>query len=221
MSVREQIISKLWDGQDPFVGLVQTGEPDMQGWNSRHPFLTEGVEANPKIILEVGVWKGSSVIHMAQQLKQRQADAVVIAVDTWLGSWEHWFNPEWKSSLKMSNGHPNLYWTFVNNVIAAGVQDYVVPLQLDSHNASEVIHRMSIRPDVIHIDGSHEYRAVLNDLQDWWPILRPSGLLIGDDYDPTGKQWSSVRAAIDDFRADVSLAAFEAHPNKCLMKKGA
>jgi predicted O-methyltransferase YrrM len=218
-SVREQIVSKLWNGEDPMAGIVLTAAPDLQGWNSQHPMLCQAVETNPRIVIEVGVWKGASVIHMAKQLKQQQADAVVIAIDTWLGSWEHWIKPKWRPSLHISNGYPKLYWTFMNNVIANGVKDYVIPLPLDSHNAFEVIQRVGITPDVIHLDGGHDYRAVINDLNDWWSILQPSGLLIADDYDPSGTSWPSVRAAVDDFRSTVSLAFFDAHAKKCLMKK--
>jgi predicted O-methyltransferase YrrM len=37
-------------------------------------------------IVEIGVWKGSSVITLASKMKELNLDGVVIAVDTWLGA---------------------------------------------------------------------------------------------------------------------------------------
>lgn len=36
--------------------------------------------------------------------------------------------------------------------------------------------------DVIYIDASHEYKNVRQDLEAWWPLLRPGGVMFGDDY---------------------------------------
>jgi cephalosporin hydroxylase len=48
----------------------------------------------PSIVVEIGVWKGSSVITLASKMKELNLDGVVIAVDTWLGAWDHWTNEE-------------------------------------------------------------------------------------------------------------------------------
>lgn len=36
--------------------------------------------------------------------------------------------------------------------------------------------------DWLYIDAMHDYENVLNDLEAWWPKLRPGGLFSGDDY---------------------------------------
>lgn len=36
--------------------------------------------------------------------------------------------------------------------------------------------------DFVYIDGNHSYSAVTQDLNTWWEIVRPGGLISGDDY---------------------------------------
>ena len=37
--------------------------------------------------------------------------------------------------------------------------------------------------DYIMIDGAHEYEAVKKDIENWWPKLKPEGVMLGDDFD--------------------------------------
>ena len=36
--------------------------------------------------------------------------------------------------------------------------------------------------DVVHLDAAHEYENVLADIRKYWKLLRPGGILLGDDY---------------------------------------
>lgn len=104
-------MQKLWRGEDPYaVSGAGDVAPDLQGWGSQHRYLTEAIETlHPSIVVEVGVWKGASVIHMASRLKELAIDGVVIAIDTWLGAWDHWVRDE----LFHESGHCNprvAYW---------------------------------------------------------------------------------------------------------------
>ncbi len=218
-AVRSTIIQKLHRGQDPFVGFP--GERyalDIQGWGSEHPYLVEAMDAvQPRVVVEIGVWKGGSTLTMARRLKELRLDAVVIAVDTWLGSWDHWENDEWFGHLRLEKGYPTLARAFMANVVKSGLQDYVVPLPLDSLNAAHVIRSFDIIPDVVHIDGGHDYEAVSADLRVWWDLLKPGGLLIGDDY--SDYSWPDVKRAFDDFFGARDLMPFEFEDNKCRIRK--
>ena len=205
--------------------MVEDRPADPQGWNSGHVYLTRAIaEVRPRLILEVGVWKGGSVMTMARELKSLQIDGVVIAVDTWRGSWEHWLAPQgaWGldlvDDLGLDRGHARLYEKFIANVRAAGLQDYVVPLPLDSNNAAHVLERLALRIGVLHIDGGHDYDAVTKDLRLWWPMVETGGIMICDDYFTDGN-WPEVRKAVDEFVAATPVAAFESGDGKALLKK--
>ena len=87
----KDVRARLWRGQNPFAGLPpKLYQRDEQGWQSQHPYLSIGVEQmRPRVVVEVGVWKGGSTIFMAKKMRELGLDAVVIAVDTWLGSAFH------------------------------------------------------------------------------------------------------------------------------------
>jgi Methyltransferase domain len=77
--------------------------------------------------------------------------------------------------------------------------------RLASHEAAALIEDGSL--DFVYLDGRHDYRSVLADLDDWWPKLRPGGIIAGHDYVdgsfPNGE--FEVRRAVDEFFADRRL----------------
>jgi len=218
--MRSEIIKKLWRGNDPFNDFpTDRYALDTQGWGSEHHYLVEAMDMiRPHIVVEIGVWKGGSSLTMARRMQDLGLDSVVISIDTWLGSWEHWQNDEWFNLLVIKHGRPALMDIFMNNAIQLGLKDYIIPLPLDSLNAVRVLRHFNIYPDVVHIDGGHDYDAVHADLRLWWDMINPGGLLIGDNYDPAGG-WPDVKRAFDDFFGALGLAPFEFGDNKCRIRK--
>ncbi|WP_112321219.1 class I SAM-dependent methyltransferase [Oceanibium sediminis] len=62
--------------------------------------------------------------------------------------------------------------------------------------------------DFVYLDAAHKYEDVLADLTCIWPKLKPTGVLIGDDYfeDP-GAKHAGTKRAVDHFakRHDIAL----------------
>jgi hypothetical protein len=46
----------------------------------------------------------------------------------------------------------------------------------------------------IYIDADHSYGSVRADLEAWWPVLRPGGIMAGHDWN-----WSGVERAVMEF----------------------
>ena len=225
MSARQQILDQLFFGRDPLKDFPKARFPtDLQGWHSDHSYLARAMqEASPKVVVEVGVWKGASVVTMAKELQRLNRDAVVIAIDTWLGSSEHYLWEKFIPDLDFEFGYPRLYHKFAANICNESLQDYVVPLPLDSINGFQLLKAKGIRPDVLHIDAGHDYLSVMADLKAWWPQLNAGGVLIGDDYFKKpligqGK-WPEVRQAFDEFFASTPHTKFESGDGKCYVGK--
>lgn len=224
MSIRAEILDKLFFGRDPLADFpADRFSADLQGWHSQHPYLTRAIcQLRPRIIVEIGVWKGGSVVTMARELARLKLDAVVIAIDTWLGSAEHYLWEKFVPDLDFQFGYPRLYHKFAANICKEGLQNYVVPLPLDSMNGFELLKQRDIGPDILHIDAGHDYASVTADLKSWWPLLEPGGVLIGDDYFKSwigeGK-WPQVRRAFDEFFAANAHAKFENSEGKCYVVK--
>lgn len=222
MTVRDELIESLWFGRDPFVDFPASEHPvDHQGWNSDHPYLGQAIrEARPRIVVEVGVWKGGSVLTMAAEAKAQNVDCAIVAVDTWLGSADHW-HEEGHAAMRMEHGRSQLFHTFMANVLDRALQDYVVPLPIDSLNALQLLRSRGLRPDVVHIDAGHDYRSATSDITHWWEILADGGLLIGDDYFTDRDLWPEVRRAFDDFVARTPHGGFVHETGKCMLRKPA
>ena len=184
----------------PFEGLLDT-PVDLQGWGSDDPVFGRLIaEVRPELIVEVGSWKGASAIHMSGLLKKYGIDGNVLCVDTWLGSLEQWLNPtdtqNGRFELFRVHGHPiGLYCQFMSNVKQSGFADVITPFPTTSHIAARWLAAKGVKADLIYLDGSHEYEDVLQDLQDYWPLLSEKGVLFGDDY----ASEPGVKKAVEEF----------------------
>jgi Methyltransferase domain len=187
--------ANIWNGFEPAFA-----EAEIQGWNGNHPSLRRlaAMHSPTRIVIDIGVWKGQSTVTMARSMKEGGIDGAVIAIDTFLGSPEHWSFGQVAFARRF--GQPDLYQRFLSNVVGAGVQDYVVPMPQTSATAAQILARLGIRAAVIHVDAAHDYREVMNDLTDYWEILEDGGYLIGDDYH---RSWPGVVRAAGEFSARV------------------
>lgn len=170
-----------------------------QGWGYRHwvfEYLLKA--ARPSLIVEVGTWKGASAIRMAQLSKTLGLDAAVVCVDTWLGSPEHIRKPDRNrhtDSLNRQWGYPQLYHTFIANVLKWNCEDVIVPFPATSENAAVVFGQIRLKADIVYIDAAHEYEPALRDFMAYWELVNDGGYLIGDDY----IGWEGVTKAADEF----------------------
>jgi predicted O-methyltransferase YrrM len=161
-----------------------------QGWYRNGPSMEWLIRrAKAKTVIEVGSWLGLSTRHIAKTLPE---DGVVYAVDHWLGS-----PNENNSQFDM----PNLYRQFLSNVIHENLAHKIVPLRMNSLEASQALKH--IKPDLIYIDATHEFTNVMLDLIMWFPYVKGHGVLCGDDY-----YWGHdypVKRAVDTFARENNL----------------
>ena len=182
---------------DLYEGIVPSGNKTVPGWNSNSDVFGRLVEeAKPSIIFEVGTWLGASAINMARHTKRLSLETKIYCVDTWLGAEEFWTmgkdDPD--RNLKTKNGYPQVYFDFLSNVVEHGMQDTIIPIPNTSHIGSIILSHLRLRADLIYIDGSHDYEDVKNDIRDYMPLLRPGGIMFGDDM----KIWKEVGRAVED-----------------------
>lgn len=199
------------------AAAVPAREPDLQGWNGNHPVFSRLLagRAQPAVLVDVGVWKGQSTITMARALRDNALDGCVIAVDTFLGSPEHWY--EEGALYRRTAGRPDLYERFLGNILGEGLQDYVVPLPQTSAVAAVILEGAGVAAFLVHIDASHAYEDVLRDAAAFWKLVEVGGSLVGDDYDPN---WPGVIRAASEFSQAVGRPIEIAYPKWILKKTG-
>lgn len=220
-----ELIKKIHYGVNPYDNFSFKAEDlDTQGWGSEHPWFKVLVEKHkPKVVIEVGSWKGGSARHIASCLKYNNLNAAVVCVDTWLAEEILWTVEEWRSSLKFKNGRPNVYQTFMANTVAAGLQNYIIPLSMPSLAGARYLTIKNVVADFVYIDGSHVEGDVYRDLEAYWELLKPGGSLIADDYLPNnphnpGCDFRGLVRDIDKFAAEKGLK-LQVSYEKCLLEK--
>lgn len=179
-------------------------EVDLQGWGSEHPIFNEAIRlSQPKTIIEVGTWKGASAHNMINICNKSGLKTDIICIDTWLGSNDTlWIDPGHRHSLQLKSGYPQIFWQFVYNMIEAEVMESVYPLPMTSTAAYYLLKRFGLQVDLIYVDAGHEHDEVYTDLSLYYNLLRPGGVLFGDDY---SAGWPGVVSATNQFIAEKQL----------------
>jgi hypothetical protein len=190
-------MSKLWElwyAEDPWLDYpFYEGHVNLSPWHkTQHIFETVTALVKPELIVEVGSWKGDSAIRMAELTPDTTQ---IICIDTWLGGVEAWRRDcDYYPHLRIKHGRPQVYDTFMCNVIAAGFQHRITPVSQTSRDAIQLLHHFALFPNIVYIDGSHNYEEVFHDLCEYWNIVEYDGVLFGDDYFDT-----NVRRAVLEF----------------------
>ena len=128
---------------------------------------------NDGVILEIGSFLGRSTHYLATSLYNAEKfDVKIYALDTFEGSSEH-------VNLKMPQDFSHLFRENLKFFIG---RDMVRVCQGRSDD-KEILDKFENKFfDYIMVDGAHEYEAVKDDMENWWPKLKDDGVMFGDDF---------------------------------------
>jgi hypothetical protein len=142
------------------------------------------------IFVEVGAYLGRSTIYLASRIKQSGKNIRFYVADLWDG----WFYDDYHQQTPMRESG-DVFWHFMRHLRAARVEDVVIPLKMSSLMAARLFDPGSV--DFVFLDGDHSEQAVREDLQAWYPLVKPGGMLGVHDYSIT--DFPGVEAALDQF----------------------
>mmetsp|Transcript_46127 Transcript_46127/g.93007 ORF Transcript_46127/g.93007 Transcript_46127/m.93007 type:complete len:386 (+) Transcript_46127:49-1206(+) len=192
--VREQLWSDLYmhSGVSPYEGLQikDTHRPLFDAFPSNayedRYIMIDKIRAElrgepVRLAIEVGSFIGFGAVGVWGPLAQADG-GLCICVDTWLGDATMRKEPFYKAYMDLEHGFPKLNEIFLQRVLAEGMQDTIFPLQLPGTTAARMIYLLGYKVDVIYVDSAHERGDTLAELHLYWQLLRPGGLLLGDDY---------------------------------------
>jgi predicted O-methyltransferase YrrM len=131
-------------------------------------------------VLEIGSFEGRSTIFWLEYLPR----SAVTAIDTFQGT---------------TRFHEDTEGRFDRNLAPYGAR--VRKIKSPSSLALSQLHNEGARFDLAYIDGDHFRNAVMADCLLVWPMLRPGGIMILDDYELDAHKPSAERPhdAIDTF----------------------
>lgn len=192
-------VMRLLHKTNPYEGFDFLSLPfDAHGWGGQSPAFRDLIaQTKPRLIIEVGTWKGASALEMASVIRDLNLTTQIVCVDTWLGALEFWTDQndlERYLSLQLRHGYPTVYYQFLANVCHKGFQKSIIPFPQTASTAALWFRYYGIAADMIYVDASHEEEDVYQDLCNYWEIVAKTGFLFGDDY-----SWDGVRLAVDRF----------------------
>jgi cephalosporin hydroxylase len=163
--------------------INDTGIANVPGWFTYADLYNRVVEEAPpgSWLVEVGVYHGLSLRHLAHAAKAADKNLTVVGVDWGRGSPEvpksEAVHP---SNVATLSSCGNLASPMLSTLITAGVADDVLLVLAPSVKAAKLI------PDgachMVFIDACHERDAVLADIRAYLPKVRPGGVMAGHDY---------------------------------------
>jgi hypothetical protein len=154
-----------------------------------------------RFFVEVGSFVGRSSVMIADWLRMKERalsrplrrPVPLLCIDTWLGDVGMALGKIYRDRMGFHNGHATLYHEWLLNII-------------HTNNTERVLSYLRYAADVIYLDSAHEIGETFHELVAYWPLLRPGGMLLGDDFN-----WMAVSHDVQLFvRAyNVTLASFD------------
>jgi predicted O-methyltransferase YrrM len=139
-------------------------------WQSLVPLLPAR-----RAFLEIGSYEGRSMVWMAENMVATPPeDSAIFCIDTWAGGEEH-----------ANRDMAAVEARFDHNVSVVEAKKLTHVVKAKGKSTEQLALKLSCYEgyfDFAYIDGSHVACDVLTDACMAWPLLKPGGLLVLDDY---------------------------------------
>jgi predicted O-methyltransferase YrrM len=169
----------------------------LQGWTTpeRGFEMADAIfETRPKIVVEIGVFGGRSLVAQALAMRASGHGGLVVGIDPWRKEaaleGENEDNRKWWTAVDIEKVHRDA----VNAIWSRNLQSHCVIIR----SASQHVASLFPRVDMLFIDGNHA--MAMRDVEMWGPKVPPGGYIFADDAD-----WNSTQFAYNRLKemADV------------------
>lgn len=154
---------------------------DLQGWFSEHNqkslgqvidnLITDNKISKPLNVLEIGSWKGLSTSIICRHI-QKISGSRLVCIDHWK------YNEGAGEDFERLARAKDVFAIFRTNMEILGFNEIVKPFFGSSSNL-DLFQKESF--DLIFIDGDHRYSAFSADLKNALRLVKPGGVICGDD----------------------------------------
>lgn len=149
---------------------------NQQGWFDYWDVYDEAAKRYPEgVLLEVGVWKGLSLQHLAK----KAPNAEIFGVD--LFNYDQEYHGRTGSFLQDALNRLKNH----NNVDLIEIDSFEFAKGCDDESF-----------DFIFLDTFHDYEQIRKELNAYYPLLKSGGMFAGHDY---GGSHEGVKRAVDEF----------------------
>lgn len=180
-----EVCDLLFGNTSPYSSYVEVDRPPVMNYPSHIGAetlrqLEEQLGERPKLAIEVGSFIGSSGTVLGKWLQQ--TGGILICVDPWCGDVNMWLRSEFAETMSKADGNPKLFDHFMSKMISENLTDTVIPFRTTSITAARVFNVTNWQIDLIYLDSAHEFAETFLEISLLFDVLRPGGLILGDDY---------------------------------------
>ncbi len=167
-------------------------------------FLNEIFKKEPKVFLEIGVFHGVTARNVCELLYQIHKDQFkYIGLDLFEENDEN--KSEVIPNTKFNNPLKHIYFKYLKRqdpYSIEAVKDFLKKFEKNIHlikgNSNKILSKIDMtKIDFVFIDGGHEYKTVVNDLNYCKEVIDLNGTVLCDDYNLGSAP--GVKKAIDEF----------------------
>lgn len=135
----------------------------------------------PIFMIEVGCFIGTSSVKTWGPFVRRVGGHVV-CVDTWEGDAIMKMDYKLQKFVGSDKGFPTMSNLFQKRVVSYNLTTTILPLPMASLTAARFLQLFRWIIDLVYVDSAHEQGETLIELQMYYDLLRPGGILMGDDF---------------------------------------
>ena len=172
------------------------GYEAIPGWLSENEAITlyelaRSLPAERPVAVEIGSWLGKSSVVLSKGMKGKRRPALY-CIDPFNGDADAGDRELY--GREMVGMDRTLEQTFLENMKKNGVLDIARPVVAYSF---EVAPDFKEPIDLLFIDGNHDYEAVLQDYEQWSPLIKTGGVIAFHDvvFDPDPDPVGPVKVA--------------------------
>ena len=180
--------------------------PGSSGWEKRTDLMSFLIYYfNLKTTLDLGVFTGGSLFPQAK-IHNKYTGGVVYGVDPYTmdGMTHHDCNdPEFLKQQQIRLNSINveeIYQYILNLIKTLKYKNNIIFLRQSSIQAISYFKENNIFFDLMSIDGSHDTKDVMSDIELYVPRLNDKGFLVMDDIN-----WNTVKPAYEEVKRQLSL----------------
>ncbi len=144
-------------------------------------------------IIEIGSWTGESAIRWLQAHTQiHEKPCEIICVDHWR-AYPALTGSRMADEMNKRLEEGRVFHRFLDRIEQAGYSDYVHPLRIDANCLSDVL--KVEQAGLVYVDGAHDAPTAYRDIVQAKALVRPGGIICGDDFDVRPKDLPRYQAA--------------------------
>jgi hypothetical protein len=91
--------------------------------------------------------------------------------------------------------NPSTVAKLSNNLLGNGIFEIVTIMPQGSVEGAKILKDSGVQFDMVFIDANHDYENVTADIEAWYPLVKPGGIIAGHDY---GEPWPDVMKAVNE-----------------------